>query len=108
MTFSLRDFVFVGVGVVLGAVALERAWAETPEEQAIVNSGTARGAAGAPMPGVRYQYRCETKWPWRQYDPDVIKQLNYFGSQGWHLLPPMITRAPNMAYADVYCFERAY
>jgi hypothetical protein len=32
----------------------------------------------------------------------------YLGAQGWHLLPPMIARSPGMAYADVYCFERAY
>jgi hypothetical protein len=60
------------------------------------------------MPGVRYQYMCQTKWEWRLYDGEVQRRINELGAQGWHLLPPMVARGPGAGYADVYCFERAY
>jgi hypothetical protein len=51
---------------------------------------------------------CQTDWPKRMYDADALNRLNELGKQGWHLLPPMLARGPNIPYADVYCFERAY
>jgi hypothetical protein len=113
MKASFRDFALVGAGMLVGAVALGRAWAQVPnaaaqQQQQIVTTTPARQTPGAPLPGVRYQYMCQTKWEPRLYDGEVQRRINELGAQGWHLMAPMIARAPGFNYADVYCFERAY
>jgi hypothetical protein len=107
MTLSLRDTIFLVCGALIGVLALGRAWAQDTNQQ-IVTSAAARQPTAVPVPGARYQYMCQTKWPERIYDGEVQRRLNELGGQGWHLMPPMIARSPGMAYSDVYCFERAY
>lgn len=106
----------LGAAVAIGllCMGLGVAWAQMPAAttnnpaQQIAATAPARGAAGAPMPGAHYQYMCQKDWPPRMYEAEVLKRLNELGQQGWHLLPPMLARAPGLSYSDVYCFERAY
>src|SRR5262245_37946714 len=107
MTTWLRNSVLVLGGVLAGAILTGRAVADNKDDT-VITTIPARTAPGAPAPGVRYQYMCQTKLEIRLYDSEVQRRLNELGQQGWHLLPPMVGRAPGLAYADVFCFERAY
>jgi len=108
MKLSVMKLV-AAVALSITCAGIGAAWAQSKDpSDDPANSAGARAAAGAPRPGARYQYMCETNWNVRMYDPEVIAKLNDLGKQGWHLLTPMIMRAPRTPYADVYCFERAY